>query len=368
MRWARMGSEMGAAIYFDGKLARRTAVALRVGIGHLDLIGEDGRQVRWPFASIRELEALPGQMKLRSVDEPELANLVVSDVEAIAQVRARLPAIPHDHSRHRTPAAKIIGLSVAAVASVVGIIVFIIPLMAGLIADNFPPLLERRLGDSVAVQVKDMFSADVCTSPAGTRALNKLSAALTDKSDLRHPVRIDVLNTKVLNAIALPGGQVFLFDGLLEKAENVDEIAGVLGHEIGHEHARDGLRGMVRSGGTAFLLGLLFGDVTGSWGVIYVTRQLLDSAHSREAETKADDFGRDVMHALERPASDMARLLVRISGEEGKRGSIFASHPMSKDRLARLEKADGGAAGALRGEPLLTAGEWRALKNICVKD
>lgn len=368
MRWARMGSEMGAAIYFDGKTARRTPVALRVGVGSIELTGAEGGPIRWPLSALRELEALPGQLKLRSIDEPELANLVVSDAAVIAQLRTRLPVIPLDHIQHPTPATRIIGLSVAAVASVVGIVVFVIPLMAGLIADNFPPVLERRLGESVAVQVKDMFRADVCTSPAGTRALGKLSAALTAKSDLRYPVRIDVLNTKVLNAIALPGGQVFLFDGLLERAESVDEIAGVLGHEIGHEHARDGLRGLVRSGGTAFLLGLLFGDVTGSWGVVYVTRQLLDSAHSREAETKADDFGRGVMHALERPASDMARLLVRISGEEGQRGSIFASHPMSKERLARLEKADGGAPGSLRGQPLLTAGEWRALKTICTDD
>lgn len=368
MHLARMGSEMAAAIYFDGRTAQRTPVSVRVDTGHIDLVGAEGQDIRWPLASLRELEALPGQLKLRSIDEPELANLVVSDAATIEELRARMPAIPPDNIRHRTPAAKIVALSAGAVASVAGIIIFIIPLMAGLIADNFPPVLERRLGDSVAMQVRDMFSAEICTSPAGTRALGKLSAALTEKSDLRHPVQIHVLNTKVLNAIALPGGQVFLFDGLLEKAENVDEIAGVLGHEIGHEHARDGLRGMVRSGGTAFLLGLLFGDVTGSWGVIYVTRQLLDSAHSREAETKADDFGRSVMHALERPASEMARLLVRISGEEGKRGNIFASHPMSKDRLARLEKADGGASGSLRGQPLLTAGEWRALKNICAKD
>ena len=256
----------------------------------------------------------------------------------------------------------------AAVASVFAVIVFAIPLMAGLIADNFPIGLERKLGDSVAQQVKDMFSADVCTTPAGTRALAKLSMALADKADLRHPVRIDVLNTSVFNAIALPGGQVFLFDGLLQKANNVDEVAGVLGHEIGHEHARDSLRGMIRSGGTAFLLGLLFGDVTGSWAVIFVTRQLIDSAYSRDAETKADDFGKAVMHELERPASDMARLLVRISGEEGKRGNIFASHPMSKERLARLESADADHGRPLNGPPLLTEGEWRALKRICKDD
>jgi Zn-dependent protease with chaperone function len=44
------------------------------------------------------------------------------------------------------------------------------------------------------------------------------------------------------NAFALPGGKVYLFDGLLAKAENPDEIAGVLAHELGHLKHRDGIR------------------------------------------------------------------------------------------------------------------------------
>lgn len=359
---------MSDAIYFDGQTARRRKVEIGLTGSTLTIAEGDQTLARWPLAALRELESLPGQLKLRSTDAPELANLVTTDAGFAAALKGVLPNIPQDAVRHQTSRLKIVGLSMGAVASVLTIVFFVIPLMSGMIARAVPDWFERRLGDSVAVQVKDMFSAEVCSSPAGTRALNKLAGMLTDKSDLRHPVRIDVLKTPVYNAIALPGGQVFLFDGLLQKAQNVDEIAGVLGHEIGHEAARDGLTGIIRSGGTAFLLGLLFGDVAGSTAVLFVTRQLIDSSHSRDAESRADDFGRRVMHALDRPAADMARLLVRISGAEKDKGNIFASHPMSKERLERLQQADAARQNPVNGEALLTPGEWTALRNICKDD
>ena len=66
-----------------------------------------------------------------------------------------------------------------------------------------------------------------------------------------------VLSTPVPNAFALPGGRVYLFHGLLAKAENVDEVAGVLAHELGHLRQRDNLRQLIYNGGTSFLIGLL---------------------------------------------------------------------------------------------------------------
>ena len=69
--------------------------------------------------------------------------------------------------------------------------------------------------------------------------------------------------------------EVYLLNGLLAKAENPDEIAGVLAHELGHLRHRDGTRNLIYNGGTSFLIGLLFGDVTGSGAVIFASRSLV---------------------------------------------------------------------------------------------
>ena len=171
-----------------------------------------------------------------------------------------------------------------------------------------------------------------------------------------------MLQSKTANAIALPGGRVYLFEGLLDVAQTPDEIAGVLGHELGHVHHRDGMRMLIESGGSSFLFGLLFGDVTGSGAAMLAARLMLNARYTREAETRADEFAIGVMHGLGRLSQPMGELLVRVTGNQrGQSPGILASHPFSEDRLARMKAAD-KAATAL---PILDDAEWKALKAIC---
>src|SRR6185312_6087019 len=110
------------------------------------------------------------------------------------------------------------------------------------------------------------------------------------------------------------------------KAENPDEIAGVLAHELGHLKHRDNMRGLIHNGGTSFLIGLLFGDISGSGALIFGSRTLVTSSHSREAEQNADSFAIEIMHRLGRPAKPTGELLLRVTGKEGKGLSIISSH------------------------------------------
>src|SRR5438067_12903258 len=109
------------------------------------------------------------------------------------------------------------------------------------------------------------------------------------------------------NAFALPGGRVYVLSGLLAQAQSPDELAGVLAHEFGHVVRRDGLRRLIRDGGTSFLVGLMFGDVTGSGVVLMAGRIVLSASHTRAAEEEADAFAVTVMHRLGRPAAPMGR-------------------------------------------------------------
>jgi Zn-dependent protease with chaperone function len=192
-------------------------------------------------------------------------------------------------------------------------------------------------------------------------ALKMLTERLRAASSLGIEADIAVLESKVPNAIALPGGKIYLFQGLLEEAESTDEIAGVLAHEIGHVAHRDGLRKLIQAGGTSYLLGLLFGDVTGGGAIVLVSRYLVDSAYSREAETSADEFAGRAMVALGRPAHPMALLLKRVVGNDSNGPAFLSTHPVTQQRLKALEKQTPSSMGG----PLLIEEEWRALKEIC---
>ena len=138
----------------------------------------------------------------------------------------------------------------------------------------------------------------------------------------------------------------------------------MIAHELGHLAHRDNMRGLIYNGGTSFLIGLLFGDITGSSAMIFASRTLITSSYSREAETDADTFSIAVMQKLGRPPKAMGELMLRVTGKEGGKGlSIISTHPLTEDRLARMSKED----QTPRGPPLLSDAEWQALKGICGK-
>ena len=96
------------------------------------------------------------------------------------------------------------------------------------------------------------------------------------------------IRTFIPNALALPGGRVYLLSPILQRANSVDELAGVIAHELGHLAHRDHLRGLIQNAGTSYLVGLLYGDVMGSSAVLFATRTLLQQSYSRDKEAQAE--------------------------------------------------------------------------------
>jgi Zn-dependent protease with chaperone function len=347
------------AIFFDGMSSRRRLATL-VFTDRLEIDSGDAAPTRWAYADIRRADSPAGTLRLTCVSAPPLARLEIRDAALAAELASRCAGLD-EHHLGRRGVAKIVGWSLAATVSIVGVVLFGVPLAADRLAPLVPASFERRLGDVSERQVKILFGEKVCSNPAGQQAFAKLVNALREPAGLDPSVQSSVLSTSIPNAFALPGGKVILFDGLLAKAENPDEIAGVLAHELGHLKHHDNMRGLIYNGGTSFLIGLLFGDITGSSALIFASRTLVTASHTREAEEDADSFAINVMQRLGRSPKPMGELLFRVTGKEGGNLSILSSHPLTQDRLARMTREDAPA----KGPPLLTAEEWVALKSIC---
>jgi len=347
------------AIFFDGVSSRKRQVALLLSDA-LE-IAEGEVLTRWAYADIRRADSPAGILRLTSTSAPPLARLEIRDAVFAAEIAARCPRLD-EHRTTRRGVAKIVGWSVAAAISIVCVVLFGVPLAADRLAPLVPRPIEQRIGDASEVQVKTIFGRSMCEDPAGKAAFTKLVNRLRDAAGRDDSMTAGVLATAVPNAFALPGGKVFLLQGLLDKAESPDELAGILAHELGHLKHHDNMRGLIYNGGTSFLIGLLFGDVTGSSAVIFASRSVVEASYSREAETAADTFAIEIMHALGRSPKPSAELMFRITGKEGGSGfTILASHPLTEDRLARMTREDRPASGP----PLLTDTEWQALKGIC---
>jgi predicted Zn-dependent protease len=352
----------GAAVYFDGASSRKHQVTLRLGAG-LDIV-EDGAVVAtWPFDAIRRVDGPVGRLRLGCKSALPLARIEIDDAATIEAVIARSTALDTDRGGPKQTL-RIVAWSAAAIASIVGIAVFGIPYAADRLAPLVPYSMEQRMGQAVDAQVRAIFGGKVCESPEGRAAFAKMVEQLRLAGGVEHAFDANVLPSIIPNAIALPGGKIYLFDGLLQKAASADEVAGVIAHELGHAHHRHVMRTLIHNGGTSFLIGLLLGDVTGGAAVIFATRSMLQASHSREAEQEADNFAFETMRKLGRSPVPMAELLLRITGEQAKalRGFTFLnSHPVTEDRLAAAKKNESPSAGP----SLLSEREWSALKAIC---
>lgn len=346
-----------AATFLDGEVARRRPVEISLNEDAITIAENGGTVALWPLASVRRVDG-PDDMLRLTESETSPARLELSLHAAGAEAFARIPYLA-DRVTGARAALKIVAWSAAAGLSLILSAIYLVPVIADRATALVPLRVEQRLGQVVDAQVKQVFGDKACSDPAGHAALDALSQKLAAAGGLATAPEVIVLRSPVPNAMALPGGRIYILNGLLGRAQGADEIAGVIAHEMGHVAHRDGLRGLLRAGGTSFLIGLLFGDVTGAGAAITVAQVAINGVSSREAERSADRFASDALLALGRSPKPMGLLLSRLD-RDAITPAFLRSHPVSKERLEALGDGPANPKG-----PLLTDEQWQALKRIC---
>jgi Zn-dependent protease with chaperone function len=356
---AQAAPPANAATFFNGRSNRKRSSTLSLATAGLEIV-EDGVLVDvWPYASMRRADGPRELLRLRSVTALPLSRVEVADPALQAAIAARCLSLDLGEARQTW---RIIGWSLGAVTSIVLLGVFVVPIVADRLVPFVPQAFERRLGEAVDKQAEAIFGGKRCSGAAGQEAFSSLVDKIKRAGGVDIELNAAVLASRTPNAFALPGSGVFLLDGLIQKAEAPDEIAGVLAHELGHVKHRDHLRQLIQTGGTSFLFGLLFGDVSGAGAVVFASRTLLNASYSREAEQNADDFAVDVMHKLGRSPKPMGDLLLRVTGAQANKNyTILASHPMTEARREAMIEGDRPSTGA----ELLSPAQWQALKTMC---
>jgi Zn-dependent protease with chaperone function len=362
----------GPAIYFDGVTSARQAAFAVLGKSGLQIADHEGRLVtEWPYDDIESLAAPDNVLRLGLRGNPALARLEIFDAELAAAIDARAAYIDRAGIRRRRQRASVIGWSIAATVSLVLVAMFGIPAIAAKLAPLVPVVIDRKLGQAVDAQLRSILDtrnagpAFECgagdTEKPGRAALDKLVHRLEAAAALPEPLRSYVVRRSEANAMALPGGQIYVFRGLIDKADSADEVAGVIAHEIGHVAHRDGTRAVLQAGGLSFLFGMLLGDFVGGGAVVIAAKSVLQSSYSRETEAAADAYGAELMNKAHGNAHALANILAKIGGATEPGMKILLDHPETKARVAAINKI----AGTRPTTPLLNAAEWAALKRIC---
>jgi predicted Zn-dependent protease len=368
-------ANLGSGIFFDGVTSARRAVLVELARDGVVVRDAEERDMlaRWPYDELDHLAAPEGVLRLGHAGARSLARLEVRDPALAAAIDEASVPVGRSGAAERRSRLKVIGWSIAAVLSLVLGAVFGVPALASKIAPLVPIRAERWLGEAVDTQARRMFDKGMADRPfecgasngeaEGRTALAKLIAKLEAAAALPIPLDAKVVRRAEANAIALPGGHIYVFEGLVEKSETADELASVIAHEIGHVAHRDGTRAILQSAGLSFLFGMLLGDFVGGSAVVIGARAVLQSSYSREVESAADRYGVDLMRQAGGDPRALGIMLTRIGGAIHPDVEILSDHPDTKARVAVIESL---AASSAPSPPLLDPAEWRALKRICM--
>jgi predicted Zn-dependent protease len=190
-----------------------------------------------------------------------------------------------------------------------------------------------------------------------TRYINEVGQAVALASDRPFTYggyRFAVLDTNEVNALACPGGIIFVTRGMLKRAQNEEELAAILAHEVGHVNHKDGLGAIQRarwvqvvtllgseaakkvSGAElAKLVSLFEGSVND------VVKTLIVSGYSREQEAAADLSAMTFMYRAGYEPYGLSDFLGRLSKEQtgGAGQGLFATHPGMTERVAKARSA-----------------------------
>lgn len=200
-----------------------------------------------------------------------------------------------------------------------------------------PASVDAQIGKLGA----DQFRAQYAASGEPTEAqkervqglFDELRGALTDEERAILGVpRVTVVRDETVNAFALPGGEVFVLTGLLDRAGEDDAmVRGVLAHELGHAIHRHGMRGLARRAGYAVALAYLLGDVDEIVIVLGGYAAQLDSlSYSRDMESEADAFGVDLLRRTGHDPDGLARFLESLGSQPVP--ELLSTHPDPVER------------------------------------
>lgn len=344
--------------YFnDGKTAKSHSVSPVINGDYLTF-STQASVYEWPLADLRLVDLEHRKITLESDNETRL-TLSEEIFYQLQQEATQLSA-----KAAQANSIKLIAKLAAAGIAISAIVFFGVPIAAIPLAKMTPKSFEIQLSKSVEAQLD--VGLNFCKlDPRADAILQGLAGKLSKPAELDFPIKVGVMDISVPNAFAMPAGKIWFTSGLFDYAQNGDEVAAVLAHEIAHVENRDVLVSIYRAMGFGIILDAVIGGGSGAgqqlvlWGA-----NLTDLKNSRTLETRADERGLELLKTANISSAGMASFFEKLAKLDkaiglGEWAAFMSSHPDTGQRAIHAKK------NAAQGQSAMSNDDFNHLRKVC---
>src|SRR5262245_60677916 len=235
----------------------------------------------------------------------------------------------------------------------------------------YSPQQDVDLGREVAKDAERQL--EIINNGNANSYIGALGQQLVSKApnENKFPFYFKIVNDRSINAFALPGGPVYVHRGAIEAADNEAQLAGVIGHEIGHVILRHGTNQATKAEfgqGALGILGAVLGNgaagqIATIGGGFLASSVLLK--YSRDAESESDLIGTQILYDLGYDPKAMAEFFEKLAKEnKGTRTEeFFSNHPIPENRVLKVN-TEIKKLGPLPPTPRTDSPDFQEVKKI----
>ena len=227
----------------------------------------------------------------------------------------------------------VIGMFLGAVA----LVFWLLGLFINSIITAIPPEVEQKLG-TVITPIYEQQAQPSPQQKTLNQLLDRLENNLPQNQQSLRDYQVLYIPEPTVNALALPGDRIVIYQGLLKKVSSENELMMVLGHELGHFAHRDHLRSL----GNALLIRACLGFFLGDLGIFQIpvgnsVEAIANAQYSQSQEKQADAFGLTLLNKTYGHVAGATDFFNRLSQAGNNSISFLSSHPTSQKRIRELK-------------------------------
>ncbi|WP_207428078.1 M48 family metallopeptidase [Pedobacter sp. SYSU D00535] len=328
-------------LYFDGQTSLPKEAVVSLELRHLTIVylqDDEEKRVVWELDQIQPIEISGNLHILRYGDFP-LQQIDCKDHHFYKALADRYPgaAFLKISFADRVKGWNVVAITLGFIAIMASVYFLVLPPVAELLAGQIPQTMEVQLGNSLY----EGFVSEYEKNEKLTKLTNSFSREIDFNTS--YPIDVTVVKSPQVNAFALPGGKVVIYDGLLKKMRSAEELAALLSHEVGHIEHRHSLKSISRSLSGYIFVSLILNDINGLSAVLVDNANTLNNlSYSRSLEADADARA---VETLDRNNLDqkglvgLFEILNKEAGEDTDYLKFLSTHPLTKERMQKAREA-----------------------------